>query len=165
VIRAAAAPVKLVTELRTYRGSGGRKLQRFFSTFPGGKPGAGLLILRISLGVTILIHSVVYLTGTEGHSGWPVIAALAGIAGSLLLLLGFLTPLVSVSVFLGAIFVSLPHLRSVPAGLHNVDLSAICCILVAAAVAFLGPGAFSLDARMFGRREIIIPDIDRGSKH
>jgi uncharacterized membrane protein YphA (DoxX/SURF4 family) len=159
VIRAAAAPANLVTGPRTYQGSGGDKLQRFFSTFPAGKPGAGLLILRISLGITILLHSGVYLTGAAGHSGWTVIAGPAGIAGSLLLLIGFLTPLVSVSVCLGAIFASLSHLQS-PTDMHNIDLSAICCILVAAALAFLGPGAFSLDARMFGRREIIIPDID-----
>ena len=108
---------------------------------------------------------MIYLTGTAGHSGWTAAAALAGIAGSLLLLLGFLTPLVSASVCLAAIFASLSHLQSLPTDLYNVDPSAICCILVAVAVAFLGPGAFSLDARMFGRREIIIPDIDRGSKH
>jgi uncharacterized membrane protein YphA (DoxX/SURF4 family) len=108
---------------------------------------------------------VIDLTGTAGHSDWTVIAAAAGIAGSLLLLVGFLTPLVSAAVCLGAIFVSLSRLQALPADLHNVDLSAICCILVAAAIAFLGPGAFSLDARMFGRREIIIPDVDRGSKH
>jgi len=28
----------------------------------------------------------------------------------------------------------------------------------AVSVALLGPGAFSLDSRLFGRREIIIPD-------
>jgi uncharacterized membrane protein YphA (DoxX/SURF4 family) len=108
---------------------------------------------------------VIYLTTTAGHSGWTVIAALAGIAGSLLLLLGFLTPLVSILVCLVAIFVSVPQPQSLPSDLSNIDLSAMCCILVAAAVAFLGPGAFSLDARMFGRREIIIPDVDRHSKH
>jgi hypothetical protein len=30
-------------------------------------------------------------------------------------------------------------------------------IVLAAAIAFLGPGALSVDARMFGRREIRIP--------
>jgi len=30
-------------------------------------------------------------------------------------------------------------------------------VILAAAIALLGPGAFSLDARLFGRREIVIP--------
>jgi len=29
--------------------------------------------------------------------------------------------------------------------------------LNAAAITFLGPGAYSLDARLFGRREIVLP--------
>jgi hypothetical protein len=32
------------------------------------------------------------------------------------------------------------------------------CAAIAVAVIFLGPGALSLDARLFGRREIIIPN-------
>ena len=31
-------------------------------------------------------------------------------------------------------------------------------IILAAAIALLGPGAFSVDARLFGRREILIPN-------
>jgi hypothetical protein len=33
--------------------------------------------------------------------------------------------------------------------------------VMAAALACLGPGAFSLDARRFGRREIVVPHIPR----
>jgi hypothetical protein len=33
---------------------------------------------------------------------------------------------------------------------------------MAVAVALMGPGAFSLDARLFGRREIVIPPLHRG---
>jgi hypothetical protein len=36
-------------------------------------------------------------------------------------------------------------------------LSAALVALIAAALVLLGPGALSLDARWFGRREIIIP--------
>jgi uncharacterized membrane protein YphA (DoxX/SURF4 family) len=35
----------------------------------------------------------------------------------------------------------------------------ILIALMAVAVALLGPGAFSLDARLFGRREIVIPPV------
>lgn len=37
--------------------------------------------------------------------------------------------------------------------------SLVGVIILAAAIALLGPGAFSLDARLFGRREIVIPNI------
>ena len=41
--------------------------------------------------------------------------------------------------------------------LIELKLSAIMLVIVAGAILLLGPGAFSIDARLFGRREIIIP--------
>jgi len=40
--------------------------------------------------------------------------------------------------------------------LFNNNLALLFVIIVAAAIILIGPGAFSLDARLFGRREIII---------
>jgi hypothetical protein len=37
-------------------------------------------------------------------------------------------------------------------------LAAFNLAAISAALVLLGPGAFSLDARLFGRREIIIPE-------
>jgi hypothetical protein len=37
-------------------------------------------------------------------------------------------------------------------------------IVPAITIALLGPGAFSLDARMFGRREILVPHTSRSAK-
>ena len=41
--------------------------------------------------------------------------------------------------------------------LFDAKLSLIFAGIMTVAIVFLGPGAFSLDARLFGRREIIIP--------
>jgi len=42
---------------------------------------------------------------------------------------------------------------------HHISAStAFILAAISAALVLLGPGAFSLDARLFGRREIIIPE-------
>ena len=41
---------------------------------------------------------------------------------------------------------------------HISTLAAFNLAAISAALVLLGPGAFSLDARLFGRREIIIPE-------
>jgi hypothetical protein len=40
---------------------------------------------------------------------------------------------------------------------HDRTLDALYLVAISIAITVLGPGAFSLDARLFGRREIIIP--------
>ena len=70
------------------------------------------------------------------------------------LLVGFLTPIVAVVIGIGTIVLatfSLPFSTG----------SLIGMIVLAAVIALLGPGAFSLDARLFGRREILIPNPTR----
>ncbi len=61
------------------------------------------------------------------------------------LLLGFMTPVVAVLTGL----VSLALVFSNSAGVEMVVLTF--------AIALLGPGAYSIDARMFGRRKVLIP--------
>jgi uncharacterized membrane protein YphA (DoxX/SURF4 family) len=74
------------------------------------------------------------------------------------ILVGFLTPICCGLAAVGNViidFVRLPSSITPPLASSIAHLSlAIVCI----ALALLGPGAFSLDARLFGRREIIIPD-------
>ena len=84
-------------------------------------------------------------------------AGCLAIAGGLCLLVGFLTPVISAIVAFGSLGIALswfPVIAHTPLGDKSVVLN---ILVIAVAIILLGPGAFSLDARLFGRREIIIP--------
>lgn len=68
-----------------------------------------------------------------------------------------MTPVMAVVVGLSAVGLAVGNVFEVSQTLLNL-------IVLTAAIALLGPGAFSLDARMFGRREILIPHTTRPSK-
>ena len=139
------------------------KLQRLFSTFPGGWPGIGLLLLRVAAGVTAMAQGGAYLTdGASLTLGTCVLGLLAASAG-LSLILGFLTPVGGGLVALCAVGV-FTWFPAPPRNLFDAALPTILVVVVATAVLFLGPGALSVDARLFGRREIIIPQTSRGPR-
>jgi len=131
-------------------------LRRWYSTFPGGLPGAGLLLLRITIGGGLLIHVFSLLiepqTSKDGIWAPSLLALVIGIS----FILGFLTPLVgSVSALAGiAIRWLHPEWSASMTGL--LGLSPLAIVI---AITLLGPGAFSLDAYFFGRRKIIVPRV------
>lgn len=126
-------------------------LQRLFSAFPGGWPGVGLFLLRAAVGLVALIQGGFYLSG--GYSA----LGLFGLAAGGALLAGFLTPLAGVAVALGTLGAGFSVLPVPEPNLLDAKLSLIFAGIMTMAIVFLGPGAFSMDARLFGRREIIIP--------
>ena len=120
-----------------------------FSSFPGGGPGVGLLLLRVLLGGLAILQGVNFLT-----TGTPWFGAYALVTGAFLLA-GFLTPYAAALIGLAALGLAFTQTRWQP----------VCAFVVFIAIALLGPGAYSLDARLFGRREIIIPrSPDSGTK-
>lgn len=82
---------------------------------------------------------------------------LLAMADGAALLIGFLTPVAALLAGLVSIGIALSWLPTcTPKGFGGAPAT-IFLIVTAVAVLLLGPGAFSLDARLFGRREIVIP--------
>ena len=106
-----------------------------------------MLLLRLLVGVTLIAQTVTQVKSSElSASGW-IIAALVFL-GAGCLLLGFVTPVTAISIGLVSVAVA-----------FKIDI-----VVLSTAIALLGPGAFSIDARMFGRREILIPNSSRSPK-
>ena len=122
-------------------------MQRLFSTFPEGWPGTGLLFLRAVAAIPPLQHAI------AGLLAQPLPALinlqLLAAAAAALLLVGLWTPVAGV--LLAAAELCLTFSHPIDPWRH-ILLGAL-----GAALAMLGPGAWSVDARLFGRKRIQIP--------
>jgi hypothetical protein len=136
-------------------------LQRLYSTFPGGNPGLGLLLLRVAVGFSAAAQGVFYLSGPSNPSPGKWILGLVLIVSGMALTAGFFTPAAGVLLGLCFLGIAVSWFPAPTWGLHDARLVAYGMIVTAIALALLGPGAFSLDGRLFGRREIVIPPSSR----
>jgi uncharacterized membrane protein YphA (DoxX/SURF4 family) len=127
-------------------------LQRLFSGFPDGGPGAGLLLLRAAAGGTVAVQGAVHVLSVGPSNPGACVIGVLAVAGGILVLLGFLTP---VNGALVALSMPLFWYPNVSPGLFLKPIGGFLLAADAAAIALLGPGAFSIDARLFGRREIL----------
>ena len=136
------------------------RLQKLFSTFPEGWPGLGLVLMRLAVALSAIVQGIsTFIESSAQILDWTIgsVEILIGAA----LLTGFLTPVAGT-------FASLVNLATgvswflTPGGhAHDRTVAAFYLFVMSIAITALGPGAFSLDARMFGRREIIIPESSR----
>ncbi|MGA2048600.1 MAG: hypothetical protein ABSG96_12945 [Terracidiphilus sp.] len=83
---------------------------------------------------------------------------LIAVISGLVFLVGFMTPIVGSILALGYLAESVSLYFSDEASKHATACTTFYLALISLALALLGPGAFSVDARLFGRLEIIIPD-------
>lgn len=152
-------------------------LNSLYIDFPDGISGITLLLLRVGTGVLFILHGYPKITHLQQWSSalkMPIalcfLSALSMIMGGLCLIIGFLTPLASVAILLSMLFAmfleisqGLPFVArdpyQIPAGQYegpkgkgeppSWEKAFMYCLMLIA-IAVLGPGAFSLDAVIFG---------------
>ncbi len=115
-----------------------------------------LLLLRAVMGIAIIVQAEPYV-GAAGATGASWLVGLSALASGGLLLIGFLTPFAGVVVGLDVAGISVSDLPSATAGVFDSRAALIFGLTILLAIIGAGPGRFSIDARVFGRREIIIP--------
>jgi hypothetical protein len=122
----------------------GYKLRRLYSTFAGSWPGTGLLLMRLVLGLVLLVR-----TGSNLWSHLEIQTTLNSVlltGSGLLLIAGLWTPLAGTVIAVIEI-----------SQILTPDGDPLECLLtgtLAVALAMLGPGRWSVDARLFGWKRI-----------
>ena len=142
-------------------------MQRLFSGFPAGAPGAGLLLLRLTLGVYLIAQgvriAVLFVDTGTPPTILAALTALAMLVGGTLGAAGILTPITQ-SMSAAAGLVTLLDAMWAPTAIPGPVVPwplALMTTVVAVSLVFLGPGAYSIDASLFGRKEIPIPPPQR----
>ena len=135
-------------------------LQKLFSTFPEGWPGLGLVLIRLAVALSAIVQGIsTFIESPAQIISWAIgsVEMLVGTA----LLIGFLTPIAGASASLGNLAIGVSWFPTSGENAHDKTVAALYLVVISIAITLLGPGAFSLDARLFGRREIIIPEASR----
>ena len=119
-------------------------MRRLYSNFAGGWPGIGLILMRLVVGV-VLVEGAYFTMASNSPVTLSIVSVLLAIAG-ILLMVGLYTPIVGTLVALTEV-----------CGILTSPAQKLVFILVAtfgAALAMLGPGLWSVDARLFGWKRI-----------
>ena len=124
-------------------------MQRLFSTFADGWPGGGLFTQRLLLGAALL-YSCVGCLSAKPVCGTLVPQSIGALAG-VLLVAGLWTPVAGILTAIVEAWIAF----SVP---NSAVFPAILGVL-GATLAMIGPGAWSLDAWLFGRKHIEPPEL------
>ena len=140
-------------------------ISRLFGPFVVGRPAFGLLLVRVVFGLALALHGwpkAQHPTSWMGPNApvpgfFQFLAALSEFGGGLALIVGLLTPLACLGILctMGTAFAMVhlpkgnPFVSNSGASYETVAFIAV----VALALIVAGPGALSLDAMIFGRRD------------
>ena len=122
-------------------------MQRLFSTFADGWPGGGILLLRVLAGGALIDRGIAAISA-EPQAG--IVLPVAVVAAGLLILGGLCTPVVGVLAGIAELWIGITQPASQPLAfiLAGLGLS----------LAMIGPGAWSIDARLYGRKQLLPPE-------
>lgn len=123
-------------------------MQRLFSTFADGWPGGGILLLRLLAGGALIDRGIAA-TGAEAHTGL-VILQIVGAAAGLLILAGLWTPAVGALAGIVEAWIAFTQ--------PGTQSLAIILAALGISLAMIGPGAWSIDARLYSRKQILEPE-------
>ncbi len=116
--------------------------------FPQGGPGIGLLLLRIAV-ATMFALNVTHPFGLSSDTLYVTIVIFIALI-SLGLLAGFFTLVLTVITAVAA-------LANLVLSDQAIDVAYVFRFLTSAALFFLGPGAYSVDAKLYGLRVHVVP--------
>jgi uncharacterized membrane protein YphA (DoxX/SURF4 family) len=120
-------------------------VKRFFSHFLNSWPGVGLALLRLTLACGLLADA---LARTLEPGTFQVLLPLGECLATMLLVMGLWTPVTGAVVCVLQLGMALTTSGSTELLLQRAAIG--LCVM------FLGPGIWSIDARLFGRRRIVI---------
>ena len=125
-------------------------MQRLFSTFADGWPGIGLLLLRMLTGVALIYFGIASLR--ESPPLATAVVQTMGAGSGILLLIGLWTPAAGALAAIVKVWIAFTRYFW-----HSGDpWMPIAQAALGAVLAMVGPGAWSVDARLFGRKHIDI---------
>jgi hypothetical protein len=125
-------------------------MRRLFGTFPTAAPGCGLVLLRVVAALSLQADASGHLVLTQ-HASIPGVAL---ILLSLALLVGLFTPVV-------ALLAAVVEAAMLGSGASTSIAPMLQGPMICVALALLGPGGYSLDARLFGSRVVILHASDQ----
>jgi uncharacterized membrane protein YphA (DoxX/SURF4 family) len=123
-------------------------LQRLFSTFPDSWPGRGLLLQRVVTATFLFCSGIGHFK--EDLQFTLILPHVIGAGAGILLLIGLWTPICGALIAVVEAWVAFSS-----AGRSGIPIT---LATLGATLAMIGPGAWSIDARLFGRKHFEIPE-------
>jgi hypothetical protein len=119
-------------------------MQRLFSTFANGWPGFGLFVQRLVTGIALLHDWMVPFK--EMSAATTLVPKATGAVLAILIMFGLWTPVTGALIAGVEVWIALVY--------PSDRWTALLIATFGATLATIGPGALSIDARLFGRKHI-----------